>query len=83
VRPSATPGPEATATAAPPSTGPTAGPTGTPTPEESFRTYRVQSGDTLSAIAAEFDTTPRAIAELNGITVSSTLRIGQLLQIPN
>jgi LysM repeat protein len=82
-RPSATTAPEASATAAPPSVAPTSSPTGTPAPEESFRTYRVQSGDTLSGIAEDFDTTPRAIAELNGITVSSTLRIGQVLRIPN
>lgn len=56
---------------------PTDGPTVT------FRTYRVQSGDTLSAIAAQFGTTSRAIADLNGITVTTTLRIGQVLKIPN
>lgn len=82
-RPSVTTSPEASAATAPPSAAPTSRPTGTPAPEESFRTYRVQSGDTLSGIAADFDTTPRAIAELNGITVSSTLRIGQELKIPN
>ena len=79
-RPSATP--EAT-TASPPSTAPTAGPTRTPAPAQSFRTYRVQSGDTLSGIAGDFDTTPSAIAQLNGISVGSTLSIGQLLKIPN
>jgi lipoprotein NlpD len=42
----------------------------------------VQSGDTLSGIAADFDTTARAIAQLNGIAVDSTLRIGQVLKIP-
>lgn len=82
VLPTITPAPDPTPTA-PATAAPTAAPTATPAPAESFRTYRVQSGDTLSAIAAEFGTTSRAIAELNGITVSSTLRIGQVLKIPN
>ncbi len=81
-RPSATPAPEPSPTLVP-SAAPSVAPTGTPAPVESFRTYRVESGDTLSAIAAEFGTTSRAIAELNGIAVSSTLRIGQILKIPN
>lgn len=84
IRPSArpTPAPEASPSTAP-TTAPSARPTATPAPAESFRTYRVVSGDTLSGIAAEFDTTPRAIAQLNGITVGTTLRIGQVLKIPN
>ncbi len=77
-RPSATQGPDAL-----PSPAPSAGAAGTSAPEESFRTYEVQSGDTLSGIAAEFGTTSSAIADLNGITVTSTLRIGQVLDIPN
>lgn len=82
VLPSVTPRPDPTPTA-PATAAPTDAPTATPAPAESFRTYRVQSGDTLSAIAADFGTTSRAIAELNGITVNSTLRIGQVLKIPN
>jgi LysM repeat protein len=81
-RPSVTPEPE-TSPSAPPTVAPSAGPTATPAPAETFRTYRVASGDTLSAIAAEFGTTSRAIADLNGISVNSTLRIGQVLKIPN
>lgn len=94
--PAASPGPRATArpTAAPttePSadaSGPaTAAPTILPPPTtgpiESFRVYTVKSGDTLSAIASQFGTTSRAIADLNGIKVSTTLRIGQKLKIPN
>lgn len=80
-RPSDTPAPEPSSTLPPPAS-PSVAPTGTPAPE-SFRTYRVKSGDTLSAIAAEFGTTSRAIAQLNGITVNSILRIGQVLKIPN
>lgn len=55
-------------------------PSGSPAP--SFRaTYRVQAGDTLVEIAAQFDTTVAAIQEANGLT-GSDLRIGQILNIP-
>jgi LysM repeat protein len=70
-----------------PTTRPTPTPAATPRPTagptETFRTYRVVSGDTLSVIASRFGTTPRAIAQLNGMTVSTTLHIGQVLKIPN
>lgn len=46
------------------------------------KTYVVVSGDTLSAIAAKNGTTAQAIAILNGIAVTSTLRIGQVLKVP-
>lgn len=81
-RPSVTPEPDPTPTA-PPTAAPTPAPTATPAPAETFRTYRIVAGDTLSAIAADFGTTSRALADLNGITVNSTLRIGQVLRIPN
>jgi LysM repeat protein len=82
-----TPLPTAPATAAPstapsPTTRPTARPTGTPAPSVRYTTYTVKSGDTLSAIAARFHTTSRAIAQLNGISVTTTLHIGQVLKIP-
>lgn len=82
-----TPLPTEPATAAPspaltPTTRPTARPTGTPAPSVRFTTYAVKSGDTLSAIAAKFHTTSRAIALLNGISVTTTLHIGQVLKIP-
>jgi LysM repeat protein len=75
---------------APPSTAPTTGPTSAPTPTAApaaspsprFRTYRVLSGDTLSAIAARFGTTVQAIADLNNIANPSLLSVGQLLLIP-
>jgi LysM repeat protein len=72
-----------------PSSAPTAAPTasaaptGTPGPSASFRTYTVRSGDTLSGIATKFGTTAKAIAALNGISVSTTLHAGQVLKIPN
>jgi LysM repeat protein len=81
-KPTATSAPEATATVAP-SVAPSPTVASSAGPAASFRTYRVKSGDTLSVIAAQFDTTSRAIAQLNGISVGATLRIGQVLKIPN
>ena len=73
--------PGATALPTPtPSPQPTPSPTAAPSP--TFRTYRVKSGDTLSAIASRFGTTVRAIADLNGIDDPSRLRVGQVLLIP-
>lgn len=72
-------------TAAPttPSLAPTTKPPATAKPVPTFRTYTVKSGDSLSAIASKFGTTSRAIADLNGIKVTTTLHIGQVLKIPN
>jgi LysM repeat protein len=42
----------------------------------------VQSGDTLSAIAARFETTTKALVDLNGISDPSRLKIGQVLRLP-
>jgi LysM repeat protein len=80
--PTPSPAPEATSTTAP-SAGPTSTPAATQVPAATFRTYKVKSGDTLSGIASDFGTTSRAIAVLNGISVTSTLHIGQVLKIPN
>jgi LysM repeat protein len=80
--PTPTSEPEATPTEAPSAAPtPTAKPTKAPAP--TFQTYKVKPGDTLSAIAAKFGTTSRAIADLNGISVTSVLRVGQVLKIPN
>ena len=76
------PAPEASSTTEP-SAAPTSTPAATQVPTATFRTYKVKSGDTLSAIAADYGTTARAIAALNGITVTTTLHIGQVLNIPN
>lgn len=43
--------------------------------------YRVQRGDTLAGIARRHRTTPAAIAKASGISVSSTLQVGQKLRI--
>jgi len=45
-------------------------------------TYRVAAGDTLIGIAKRHRTTARAIAALNKISVSSTIRVGQTLKVP-
>jgi LysM repeat protein len=82
VLPSATPlatvPPRATFTPAPATPAPTATPTVTPTPI----VYRVQSGDTLLAIAAEFGVSAEAIQEANGVIDPRRLQIGQELVIP-
>lgn len=51
-------------------------------PATSGATYKVKSGDTLSAIAARFDTTVRVLVDLNGITDPARLRVGQVLKLP-
>lgn len=86
-----TAGPATETPSSAPTTAPTGGPTAVPTarpsieptPGASFRTYTVKSGDTLSAIASKFGTTSKAIADLNGIKVSTTLHAGDVLKIPN
>ncbi len=67
----ATPPPTATAT---PRESPT------PTPEPLYHT--VQSGDTLLALAREYDTSVEAIMLVNELTNPNSLRVGQSLQIP-
>jgi LysM repeat protein len=45
-------------------------------------TYTVQSGDSLSTVAARFGVTRAALAAANGISPSSYLYVGQVLTIP-
>ncbi len=70
----------------PPTTAPTAEatprPSPTPAPSARPRTYRVKAGDTLSGIAVAFGTTVKELADLNGITNPSLIRVGQVLKIP-
>ena len=68
----------ATFTPAPATPMPTPTPTVTPTPI----VYRVQSGDTLLAIAAKFGVSAEVIQEANGITDPRRLQIEQELVIP-
>jgi lysozyme len=45
-------------------------------------TYTVKSGDTLTAIAVRFKTTPAALAQLNNLTNPDLIQVGQVLVIP-
>ena len=72
-----------------PTPAPTASPAPSPAPSaptetstETASEYRVQSGDTLNAIAARFGVSVTALQTLNGITNPRLLRVGQLLKIP-
>lgn len=51
--------------------------------ESEQRTYRVRSGDTLSAIAERFDTTVRALVRANDIENPNEIRAGEELVIPS
>lgn len=87
-RPTPSTGPSAIASIVPASEAPSATPVPTPAPTPgataavAYTTYTVKSGDTLSGIAGRFHTTVKAITSLNGISASSTLRVGQILKIP-
>jgi LysM repeat protein len=72
-RPSATPEPTATL---PPTETPL------PTPTSANRTYTVESGDTLLAIALQFDVSVAAIIAANPGINAESLSIGQELIIP-
>jgi LysM repeat protein len=52
--------------------------TATPRPT----TYKVRSGDNLSAIAARFGTTVAELSALNNIENPSLIRVGQVLKLP-
>jgi LysM repeat protein len=66
-----------------PSPKPTPSPNASPNiPPGTTRTYRVRSGDTLSAIAARYGTTVQVLQTLNGISDPSVIRPGQVLQLP-
>ena len=44
--------------------------------------YTVEAGDTLSAIAARHGVSAQALAEANGLTLRSVIRVGQRLVVP-
>jgi LysM repeat protein len=77
VAPTASPEP----TAIPPTAVP---PTAAPAPPAAQRTYTVQPGDTLLAIAKKFNTTVTAIVKANKLTPqqADALRVDQELVIP-
>jgi LysM repeat protein len=75
IAPSVAPTPASTAE-------PTVAPSPTPAPTPTYRIYIVQSGDTLSGIAARFHTTVATIERLNNNIDPRLLRVGQKLKIP-
>ena len=85
-RPQATPTATATPSATPiPTPTPTTAPTPPPTPVPTavpVRTYTVQQGDTLAAIAQQFGVTVEAIQAANDIEDPNEILIGQVLVIP-
>lgn len=54
---------------------------GTQTPSAGGTTYTVQSGDTLSGIAAKFGTTYQHLAQINGIADPNKIYAGQVIKI--
>src|SRR5699024_9231487 len=52
-------------------------------PQRSTVVYTVRSGDTVSGIAARYDTTVRAIIDANDLDSRALIRIGQTLRIPS
>ncbi|HXW00258.1 MAG TPA: LysM peptidoglycan-binding domain-containing protein [Anaerolineae bacterium] len=54
----------------------------TPKPTPTLIFYSIQSGDTLLAIAIEYETTVEALMTVNWLTDPSALQIGQKLLIP-
>jgi LysM repeat protein len=73
-----TPEPTAEPTAAP---SPTPGVTAVPTPTASFRTYTVQSNETLWSISQKFGVTVKAIMKANNMT-TTVIHRGKVLIIP-
>ncbi len=60
----------------------TAAPAPAPAPAPSARTYKIKSGDSLSAIAVRFGTTTRKLMNLNDIANADQIRIGQVIKLP-
>jgi LysM repeat protein len=50
--------------------------------EDSGKTHKVKSGETLSAIASRLGVSVKAIQKLNGIDNPAHIRIGQVIRIP-
>lgn len=51
-------------------------------PADGVRKHTVADGDTLTRIAATYGTSIEALERANGLTAFSTLRIGQILEVP-
>lgn len=81
--PTTTTAPATRTATTPPGTATTpAGTPGTTPTATGPRTYTVQPGDTLSAIAQQFGVTVEAIAAANGIEDPDFIDVGQVLLIP-
>lgn len=52
-------------------------------PTPSANSYIVKSGDTLSGIASEYNTTYQALAQYNNIANPNLIHVGQVINIPN
>ena len=76
--------PAAAGSAGPTSIAPSNTPNPTPTsiPTTIPITYAVQVGDTISSIAGLYGISAVELAQLNGISVSGQLTVGQILTIP-
>jgi len=57
-------------------------PTTTLAPGVEYQTYLVQSGDSVSYIASQFNVTVDDIVALNGLTNADDIQAGQKLKIP-
>lgn len=87
-RPTATARPTPTPSSSPTAPVTTSAPSGTPAPASptprpsvAYTTYKVKPNDTLWLIARKFDTSIKAIRQLNNLT-SDTIHVGQALKIP-
>lgn len=68
--------------AKPAASPPPSAPAASSRPATSGATYKVKSGDTLSAIAARFGTTVKVLVNLNHISDPSKIHAGQVLKLP-
>ena len=62
--------------------GSTPSPSPSPTPSTDYITYVIQSGDTLSGIAARYGTTVSELTRLNGISDPNRIYAGNTLKVP-
>jgi LysM repeat protein len=78
------PGPRSSSSSPTPSQSPASQSPATqsPTTSPAVRTYKVQAGETLWAIARKFSVSADALAKLNNITNASLIKTGQTLKIP-
>jgi LysM repeat protein len=73
---------EETAQTQPTDTGLTVALTAVSTPAIETVTYRVKEGDTLGALASQFNVSVADIMTVNGLTDPDSISVGQILQIP-